>query len=290
MNSASQPAAATETHAVQCLEVWGGTTGVKTTLSLPGIDAWVFSEPYQGDDAGGDIHYVSSCFTGRVTRFALADVAGHGASASDLSGKLRKLMRKHINYLDQTGLARVLNTEFAALSKAGRFATALLMSYFAPTDHLIVCNAGHPTPLWYDAAQKSWRLLRHDIPDSESRGPNNLPLGIIDPTDYVQFTVRLGPGDFVLLYTDSLTEARLGGTGPLLGEEGFLQKVRSLPLGTPEELGRRILASISEYRGGTPSDDDQTLIVFHHNATEPKQAPVRNSIRYIADLLGLAGD
>ncbi len=277
-------------HAIRCLEVWGGTQRVETSLTLPGIDAWVFSEPYHGDEAGGDIHYVSSCFTGRVARFALADVAGHGASAADLSMKLRKLMRKHINYLDQTGLARVLNAEFAKLDAGGRFATAVLMSYFAPTDQLIMCNAGHPTPLLYRAAEQAWSFIHHTHAEAAGARPYNLPLGIIEPTEYVQFTVKLSPDDLVVLYTDSLPEARPTGARELLGEAGLIELVRKLPVETPQQLGRAILAAVAEYRGNAPADDDQTLLVLHHNATEPPRSPVRSSIRYVANLLGLAGD
>ena len=76
------------------------------------------------------------------------------------------------------------------------------MSYFAPTDHLIVCNAGHPRPIWYDASEKSWRFLDHTVKET-SDAPNNLPLGLIDPTKYVQFAVKLSPDDLVVAYTDS---------------------------------------------------------------------------------------
>lgn len=36
---------ASAAHALQCLEVWGGSEAVVTGLSLPGIDAWVSSSP-----------------------------------------------------------------------------------------------------------------------------------------------------------------------------------------------------------------------------------------------------
>lgn len=276
-------------HDVRCLEVWGGTQAVETTLNLPGIDAWIFSQPYRGDAEGGDIHYVSSCFTGRVSRFALADVSGHGSVVAELSGTLRKLMRKHINFLDQTGFARVLNHEFAQAAQLGRFATALLMSYFAPTDHLIICNAGHPRPLWRHAATGQWQRLEHTIAEA-SDAPNNLPLGVIDPTQYVQFAVKLEPDDMVLMYTDSLIEAQAGGSGAMLGEDGLLNLVQRIEVAAPRQFGQAVLREVEAHRGGAVAEDDQTLLVLHHNATQPPNRPVRSAIRYIADLLGLAGD
>lgn len=60
--------------------------------------------------------------------------------------QLRRLMRNHMNRLDQTRFIRDLNREFVALADKGMFATALMASYYAPTEHLVVCNAGHPRP------------------------------------------------------------------------------------------------------------------------------------------------
>ena len=114
---------------------------------------------------GGDVHYISTCGAGYVTRLALADIAGHGESVDGLAIALRKLMRKYINTLDQTRFARALNRELTADVEFGRFATAVLLTYFAPTRHLIICNAGHGRPLRY-----SGQTREMGIPRSEIRG------------------------------------------------------------------------------------------------------------------------
>jgi hypothetical protein len=290
----SKMSARSDVEEIQCLEVWGGTEPVDRTVTVPGIDAWIFCEPYNGVQSGGDIHYVSSCFTGRVARFAIADVAGHGEHASALAQTLRGLMRKHINFLDQTGLARVLNQEFAALNQSGRFATALLISYFAPTDHLVVCNAGHPRPLWYRAQTAQWNWLDFQSPET-TEAPNNLPLGIIDPTEYVQFSVKLAPGDLVLLYTDWLVETA-SPSGELLGDEGLLRILREIRTGDgeshvePRAFGERLLERMTEYRGGVRFDDDRTIMLLHHNGSGVPNRPIRGAIRAVASVLGLAGD
>ena len=99
------------------------------------------------------MHYISTCGAGYVTRLALADIAGHGESVDGLAIALRKLMRKYINTLDQTRFATALNRELMASPKQGPFATALLLTYFAPTRHLIICNAGHGRPLRYSSVR-----------------------------------------------------------------------------------------------------------------------------------------
>lgn len=280
--------AAEQATAIKCLEVWGGVEAVDTVVSLPGIEAYVHSQPHEGAAQGGDVYYLSSCFSGRVGRIVLADVSGHGQGVSSVALQLRKLMRKHINNLDQSGLARVLNTEFAQADH-NRFATAVLLSYFSPTDQLILCNAGHPRPLWYRARLGQWLLLDHEQAADEPTGPNNLPLGMIDPTHYVQFMVQLEPGDFVVLYTDWLLEA-MNPLGQMLGEQGVLNLVSHCDRSSPRALGQDILRLGSEYRGLAAADDDQTLVVLHHNAQNAPSQPVREAVRYVAGLLGLAGD
>src|SRR5258706_2672840 len=95
---------------MQCMEVWGGNQASDNGVIMPGLDAWVVSRPYEGDEAGGDIHYVSSCNTGRITRVLIADVSGHGQHVAKVASALRRLMRRYVNSIDQTRLVRCLNT------------------------------------------------------------------------------------------------------------------------------------------------------------------------------------
>ena len=60
------------------LEVWGGNEPVDASVELPGMDAWVYSVPFGNSQTGGDVHFVSSCGSGRVYRMMIADVSGHG--------------------------------------------------------------------------------------------------------------------------------------------------------------------------------------------------------------------
>ena len=279
------PTSSNHTHVMQCLEIWGGNEAVEASLSIPGIDAWVSSTPYHGDTDGGDVRYVSMCGAGRISRFALADVSGHGTTVGELGQFLRKLMRKHIRTLDQTVFARTLNDEFAHLAKDGHFATAVLATYFAPTDHLIICNLGHPRPLWYRSDTATWTVVDHVVSEPVP-AIHNLPLGIIEGTQYMQFAIKLGERDMVLLFTDALIEAR-NPRGEMLGEEGLLALIRQLPAGSPSEMGKNILASVAAYRGTLPPNDDQTLLVLHHNATNPPPQSLGEKIRVMARMLGL---
>jgi hypothetical protein len=100
---------ATTGEVMPCMEVWGGNQAVDCGVVMSGLDAWLYSRPYQGDVEGGDVHYVSSCATGRITRLLIADVSGHGAEVAEAGTKLRHLMRRYVNHLDQTRFIVALN-------------------------------------------------------------------------------------------------------------------------------------------------------------------------------------
>ena len=94
---------------IECMEIIGGNRATRRTIAAPGLDIWIDSRPLGRGAWGGDVHYLSTCGGGYVTRLALADVAGHGESADAMAIALRKLMRKYINKLDQTHFEPRLN-------------------------------------------------------------------------------------------------------------------------------------------------------------------------------------
>lgn len=274
-------------HMMQCMEVWGGNTAVESGICVHGIDAWLYSQPYRGEQSGGDIHYVSMCGQGRIARFVLADVAGHGAAVDTLATQLRSLMRRHVGTPDQTRFARVLNRTFGRLSRDGIFATAALATYFAPTDELIVCLAGHPRPLWYSAASDTWSLLSHELLNSPASA-SDLPLGVIHPTEYHQFAVTLGKGDLIVLYSDGLIETG-GAGGRTIGEDGLLTLARTIDRSDESRFGSALIAAVDSEFGRKPEsrDDDLTVLVLHHNAADPPPMSLLHKARMMAKMLGI---
>lgn len=284
----SQPpqSAPTDAHALQCMEIWGGYEAADDAISVPGIDAWVFSQPHEAGPAGGDIHYVSMCGQGAISRFLLADVAGHGVNVAAIAGDLRQMMRRQINQLDNTKLAAGLNEEFTEHSDAGDFATALIGTYFAPTDQFIIANAGHPRPLWYRSGTRQWQWLDETVEAVDEVAPKNLPLGVIPGTGYRQFAVTLEQGDLVVLYSDALIEAANPG-GRQLGQTGLLGMARSLEADAPLGLGRDLLRAVAAFTEADQPDDDLTLLVLHHNASDPPALSMGERFKTMARMLGL---
>lgn len=267
------------------MEIWGGNEIANDHVSMGGLDAWVEAQPHEHADAGGDVYYLSSCATGRITRILLADVSGHGKIVADIARSLRGLMRDHVNHLDQRKFVTRLNEEFTKQSKAGIFATAIACTYFAPNRELSLCNAGHPPPMVYRAREKRWHSLE-EKPD-EPRG-DNIPLGILDMASYEQFRVRLEPGDRVLCYTDSLIESR-DKTGELLGANGLLSILNALPATSDREFIPALTQALRTHVGETLDHDDVTMLLFTPNVETGRYsffnaayAPIRVLLKSIA--------
>lgn len=281
-----------------CMEVWGGNQPADRGVVMPGLTAFVYSHPV-GGEAGGDVHYVSSCATGRITRMLVADVAGHGAPVAETADRLRNLMRRYINYLDQSSFVRALNEQFGALQREGSFATAICLTYWAPTRVMTLCNAGHPRPLFYDSRAGEWGSLDADCqpagaplaaeaapegtrpaappgdsaPAAAAPHPMNLPLGVAQAIDYEQFYRRLDRHDLLLLYTDSAIEAR-SPAGDELGEQGLLSLVRSLDATRPEQIVPGIVSGLREHTRRDDPADDLTLLLLGHNDVRPRGGPM----------------
>jgi serine phosphatase RsbU (regulator of sigma subunit) len=227
------------------------------------VKSWLHTAPSTGQIDGGDVLFVSTCGYGHVYRFALADVSGHGNTVSAFADNLRELMRANIEEVDQTEFARQLNDGWLRDDRGGHFATAIFLTFLLPERLLVVCNAGHPRPLWYKADERRWRFL-DEIDSTNAAG--NLPLGIIAQTPYRQFAVAAGERDLLVLYTDAYIEARSDGS--ILGEHGLMAIASSLNTDSPPALGQALREAV--VARANLNEDDRTLVIVAPHGADPR--------------------
>jgi sigma-B regulation protein RsbU (phosphoserine phosphatase) len=246
-----------------CFELWGGNHSADHSVELPGLAGWVYSQPLEPDAGGGDVHYLSVCSKGMVSRVALADVAGHGRAASLMAENLRHVLQRHTDNWDQSILMRELNEAFATHLVEGEYATAAVLGFYFETGELLFTNAGHPPVLWYHAGRHSWDLLEHGTPFAVDI--EGLPLGLIPGTTYSQTAVRLSTNDMLVLYTDGISET-MNSSGSELGHRGLLDLARGLHLGSPAQVSQGLMSGTEAFRGDGPRRDDETLVVLQRVA------------------------
>lgn len=256
----------TTTH-LQCLQVWGGTEAADERLAMTGLEGYLYAKPHEGAKRGGDVYYVSSCASGRITRVMLADVAGHGSKVAETAQDLRSLMQKYVNFTSQQRFMQAMNQNFAQVTEFGRFATTVAMSFFAPSRKLSLSNAGHPPPIWYRAKLGKWFVLGLD-PDENTEGLTaDLPFGIEQDAGYQQVDIYFQPRDRLLMYTDALIESRAS-DGRLLGIRGLVERLNALHVAEPEKLIPSLIDRLTEEDEHDLTGDDVTVLLLQANGSK----------------------
>jgi phosphoserine phosphatase RsbU/P len=253
-------------HLLACSEVWGGNRKVFRAVNMASIAAWVASIPLNEGVGGGDLYYMSVCNHDLISRVALADVSGHGQAVSSITETLLSLMRESIDVWDQADFMRGLNDTLLRLGQK-KYATAIILSFHRITGRLVFSNAGHLPPLWYHARSKAWGWLKEDDDPQDNTQDNGrwgLPIGLIPGTDYRQTVTNLEPSDFVILYTDGITEAE-NGVGQSLDQDQLLEWAREAPTDSAETLGRVLLERLELFQGRCRSDDETLVVLQREN-------------------------
>lgn len=205
----------------------------------------------------GDFYDVVSSAHGQLL-LAIADVSGKGVPAALQGALLQSSLRTQA----RTGgsVAPMLVTMNALLHESitpGQFATFFLASIDAATLRLSYANAGHNPPLLVRAhGEHEWL---------EDGG---LVLGAFSFAHYEPSYVQLAPGDWLLLFTDGVTEAAVGDA--MYGEERLLQTVLAAVargVASAAALNAVVLADVRDYLAGTEAGDDITLVALHVSDT-----------------------
>ena len=94
---------------------------------------------------------------------------------------------------------------------------------------------------------------------------NGIPLGVKENTEFYEKTIQLEPNEFLVLYTDGVTEAN-----NIKKEdfgEGRLIKTLSQNTKQPiQTIGENILKSVREFAGEAQQYDDITFMLVQYKA------------------------
>ncbi|MER5965695.1 PP2C family protein-serine/threonine phosphatase [Streptomyces sp. NPDC002057] len=191
------------------------------------------------------------------------DLASGGASAAGLAA-CRATRRSGGSLTDiVSSIDRILDAWFT-----DRLMTAVVAHLDTSDGRLDWINCGHPPPL----------LIRHGrvLPQVLAREPD-LPLGwnFLAASPPTEHSVRLQPGDRVLLYSDGVTEAR-SPEGDLYGEERLADTViRATAAGAPApEALRRLIQGLRQHQDHKLRDDATILLMEWHPSTPtPRRHP-----------------
>ena len=233
--------------------------GRRIQLSLlphgcPQVPGYAFAAGYRAaHEVGGDLYdFIVQPDNRARIHLIIGDVTGKGVPAALFMAVSRTLLRTYAleGYAPGEALRRV--NDFIRQDAASPL---LLSAFYAVLDagsgRLTYANAGHNAPILLRAATGELDLL-------QSRG---LLLGAFPTFVPDEQTCTLNPGDFVVFFTDGITEARSAGGG-FLDDEGLEAIVRSRPWSSAEELVAAIVTAVQVFAAGVAQADDFTVVVL----------------------------
>lgn len=218
---------------------------------LPLVPGITLSAAYEvGDvslDVGGDFYDAVPRPQGGVT-LLLGDVCGRGAEAAALTGLARHTLRTLLE--DGSTPEHALERLNQALVREGtsRFVTALV-AVLVPHGwgfRARYWSAGHPAPLMRRADGTVEELLAHgDL------------LGVLEDIEYGSGSVRLAPGDALVMFTDGVTEARAA--DGMFFESRLRDEVVRQGAGGAQRFAERLAEAVVDFRA-TGADDIAVLV------------------------------
>jgi sigma-B regulation protein RsbU (phosphoserine phosphatase) len=217
-------------------------------------DGWEAAFHYEpaGAVSGDYCDLVASPERGGDLFFLLGDVAGKGVAASILMAGLRAIVRTLVDAgLPLGELAERANRLFCESALPSHFAT-LVMGRARSTGEVEFCNAGHCPPL----------LVRPG--GVEAVATTSLPLGMFCTGGYRVVSVRMQPGEAILLYSDGLSEAH-NPAGQEYGHQRVAEIAGRVHGLAPRALIEACLRDLAAFRSGAPRRDDLTLMALRRS-------------------------
>lgn len=212
-------------------------------------------EPAGG--VGGDFFDVLSV-TPTAAGIIICDVMGHGVRSALITAMVRAMieeLRPHA--ADPARMLTELNAHLTRLlQRTGDmiFVTAAYGTVDAATQRLVYAQAGHPTPLHWNAREQKCAPL----PEAARIG--GPALGLMEDSVYETLELSLGDGDRVLFFTDGIFEI----DNPAGEEFGVPRLAEAMKAQASAGLGA-MLTGLKEtaagFAGGKAFGDDVCLVV-----------------------------
>ena len=220
--------------------------------SLPSLGALSFAATYRPAlNIGGDFYDVLEIGPDEVY-FVIGDVSGKGIPAALLMAQalntLRLIVKSGISPAD--ALAR-WNGMLCGHTIRGMFITSLL-GRIVPSQRLVeMASAGHCQPF---LASAGGGVIQLDVKSAP-------PIGILDGLQYHLTSTTLSPNDWLIFYTDGLTES-FSPDNTLLESEGVERILSAQPLASADDVLAKLRTGEENHRQNADPHDDLTILVF----------------------------
>ena len=203
-------------------------------------------------EVGGDFYDFYFTENGRLN-ILIADVSGKGIPAAMFMMRSKTALRNLADHFDSVGdVFAGANNQLCTGNDAGMFVTAWQGGIDLGTGNVFFANAGHNPPVVSQNGEVEFLRSR---PGFVLAGMENIT--------YRQQNLIFAPGDFILLYTDGITEA-INENGELYGEDRLQRIVNAHRNDDMKSLCEAVKADVDDFVGEAEQFDDETLLAFRY--------------------------
>jgi PAS domain S-box-containing protein len=229
---------------------------------IPGVEVGAeYLSVGEASEVGGDFYdLINTVEDGWIC--AIGDVRGKGVEAASVTALARYTIRAVSLKNDRPSeILAALNEAMLRQLPEDRFCTAACVR-LEPQDGsagvgVDVSRAGHPPPL----------LVRPEGAVEEIGCPGRV-LGVFSEAELLDTSLRLMPGEALVLYTDGVTEAR-SPDGDFFGEGRLRQLLSSCAGRDAVTFARRIKDDVLDFQEGSLRDDLAVLVLRARDGAPP---------------------
>ncbi|WUN29702.1 SpoIIE family protein phosphatase [Kitasatospora sp. NBC_00315] len=238
----------------EALEVLQQSLLPSTLPAVPGLEAASYYHTASPDLLGGDFYDLFP-LNGTRWAFFLGDVCGKGPKAAAVTSLTRHTLRAAaLHDSDPVTVLTTLNTVLNERYTSGdtRYCTAVfgVLHPQGDTCTVQVASGGHPSVL----------IQRADGTAEFLPTPGGMLIGVLPQAQFTPARTVLHPGDTLLLYTDGLTEARIGPERELYGEDALRTFTTTQNPAGPQALVTALTELLAGFGQGL--DDDTALLAL----------------------------
>jgi PAS domain S-box-containing protein len=231
---------------------------------IPGVEVGAeYLSVEEASDVGGDFYdLINTVEDGWVC--AIGDVRGKGVEAASVTALARYTIRAVTMKNDRPSeILAALNEAMIRQLPEDRFCTAACLR-LEPQDGsagvgVDASRAGHPPPF----------LVRPEGAVEEV-GCSGRVLGVFPEAELEDTSLRLMPGETLVLYTDGITEAR-SPDGEFFGEGRLRQLLSSCAGSDAGTFAGRIKDTVLDFQEGSPRDDLAVLVLRVRDGVAPAE-------------------
>ncbi len=203
-------------------------------------------------NVGGDFFDILNREQGRLG-VVVADVSDKGVPAALFMMSSRTLIRAmSIGSATPGEVLASVNELLLEDNDSTMFVTLFYAVYDPENGTFTYANGGHNPPL----------LVHSDGSSEELPLTGGIALGLVPDFEYEEHTLRLMPGDVLILYTDGVTEA-MNEEQEEFGVSRLVEVFKASPPIDAEDTTGCVFSAVHDFAGDADQSDDITCMVLH---------------------------